>query len=153
MFDIFLGLGDPSAAKAGSWQTGDKRIQGFKVCQTYSLVVRFIKTTYSWNGSEIKFMFCEADDISAALIRYSHPGVADNWDWSNFCGHPSQTSGRECLIAWTALVDQCGCEEGKGQTNSIEMSLFLSPKIPPDHPPFLWITEYFFQAAQRFLGI
>ena len=33
MFDIFLGLGDPSAAKAGSWQTGDKRIQGFKVCQ------------------------------------------------------------------------------------------------------------------------
>ena len=64
MFDIFPGLGDPSAAKAGSWQTGDKRIQGFKVCQTYSLVVRFIKTTYSWNGSEIKFMFCEADDIS-----------------------------------------------------------------------------------------
>ena len=32
------------------------------------------------------------------------------------------------------------------------MSLFLTPKIPPDHPPFLWITEYFFSGGTEIFG-
>ena len=78
-------------------------IKGFKV----SKFVRFVKTTYSdaamvemgqkSNLCSVRLMIF----LSTSLCRIDQilSGVADNWDWSNFCGHPSQTSGGECLIA------------------------------------------------------
>ena len=100
-------------------------------------------------------MFCEADDISF------HQFVQN---WSDIFTQVLQTTGIGQTFAvtlhkpleenaWFPDQHRCGCEQGKGQTNSKEMSLFLTPKVPPDHPPFLWINEYFFQAAPRFLGI